>query len=146
MVNITGALVVVMAINVMLFLGQASISGISDEANQTLFNCQGSILGGFDSNNCNGSYVLDTTNINGTLPQKVTSATDEGNIFTDIFGSIKTWFLDTTGLSYAIDIISAPNKFLTAIGLPGAFSFALAAMWYGITIFLLVAFFWGRNA
>lgn len=145
MANLTMALMVVLSINVILFLGQASIIEINEDAT-VFYNPQDSLLCNFEAGNCNSSaYVLETSEADKLLPDKVTSVSDEGNIFTDIFGSIKQWFLDKTGLAYLIDLLKAPNNFLNAIGLPGAFSFALSAMWYGLTLFLVIAFIWGRS-
>lgn len=147
MSNLTTALIVVMSINLMLFLGQAAVLNINPEGPH-FFDCKGSMIGSLDQNGCNGqSYVLNDTDPANRLPSGVSSVSPEtGNIFTDPFTTLKSWFLDTLGLRYLVQLLSAPMNFLSAIGLPNAFAFAVGALWYGITLFLIVAFLIGRDA
>jgi len=147
MSSLTNALMVVLAINAMLFLGQASVNAISDDAPE-FYNCQGSALGSFEQGNCTtDKYVLDSTDPANRLPSGASSVDpDTGNLYTDSFTTGKSWFLDTLGLNYLVSILSAPMNFLSALGLPQAFSFAIGALWYGVTLFLIVAFLLGRDA
>jgi hypothetical protein len=89
-------------------------------------------------------HVLDDSNPAGRLPSSEAIEAGDGSIFTDMFNSIKSFFTDTLGLGYLADLLSAPKNFLQVLGLPDAFSWGVAALWYGFTLFLVVAFFWGR--
>ena len=138
--NISTALVIVLAINVMLFLGQASALAMNPDGVRFL-NTDGSLLNDFDQ----GNYTTPNTP-DALLPSGEASVDAEtGNIFTDIFSASKSWILDTTGLGYLVNLLGAPANFLKAIGLPGAFAWAIGALWYGMTLFLVVAFIFGRD-
>lgn len=147
MSNLTSALVIVMMVNVVLFLGQMAVNEISSDGPQ-FTQCEGSLLGAFDVNNCaTSNYSLDDSDPADKLPTGESSvAPDTGNIFTDIFTSARSWVLDSLGLKYVVGILSAPSNFLKALGVPPAFAFAIGALWYGVTLFLLISWIMGRDA
>jgi hypothetical protein len=134
------ALLVVLAIDVMFFMGQTAITDINPTGIEFYNYENGSVIGSFDK----GGYVLEN-DVKAKLPDSEGSVNPEtGNIFTDTFNSIKDWFVDTTGIGYVIDIVNAVPNFLKSLGFPVAFSFALGALWHAMTLFLIVAFMWGR--
>lgn len=141
-------LMIVLAINVMLFTAQLSIMNVAQEEGVVaggFYNMNGSLLCRIDGNNCSGTnYVLDNTNPTALYPENEPIDSGDGNFFTDMFGSIKTFFSDTLGLGYIIDILSAPTTILKMIGLPSELSFALGGMWYLFSLLIILAFFWGR--
>jgi hypothetical protein len=142
------ALAIVLCINVMLFTAQLSILNVGIEEGLspgTFYNAQGSLLCKMDGNNCSGTeYVLNDTDPTGLYPDNEPIDSGDGNFFTDMFGSIKTFFSDTLGLGYIMDILSAPTTILKMIGLPSEISFALGALWYAFSLLIILAFFWGR--
>jgi len=139
--NITSALVVVLSINLMLFLGQAAALSLAGDEEIIFYNEAGGLLSDFDS----GNYTT-PTNPDDLLPSGEASVNPEtGNIFTDTFSASRSWILETTGLGYLINLLGAPAQFLYSIGLPAAFAWGIGALWYGITLFLLVAFILGRD-
>lgn len=144
--TLTSALAIMLGIQCLFFLAQVAMVDINPDAS-VFYVCEGSVLGGLDVNNCTGStYVLDDGNPAGLLPSGETSVNPEtGNIFTDSFTGIKSWFLDVTGLSYLVDFLSAPSNILKAIGLPNSFIFGVGALWYGILLFLIIGFLFGRD-
>ena len=143
--NLTTALVFVMALNVIMFIGQASVLGLNPDAN-TFFTNKGQILNEFDKNKGVGEAVLETDDTYTNLPSVEGQVSPQsGNWFSDIFTSIKSWFAKTTGGNYIIQVTSAPYNMLKAIGLPNSITFALGGLWYGITFFLLVAWAFGRD-
>lgn len=146
MSNLTTALTFVMILNVLMWFGQVSMLELNEDGT-VYFNCEGTMLEMFDKNNCNGTYELDDSETVSDLPtaEEDISATT-GNIFTDMFSSIKDWFNDVTGLNYLYAILKAPYNLLKAIGLPNEIVFGLGALWYAITFFLIIAFFWGRDS
>lgn len=139
--NLSTALVVVLAINVMLFMGQAGAMALNPDSSPVFYSEDGSLLSNFDE----GNYTT-PSDPKTLLPSGEASVNPEtGNIFTDIFSATKNWILETTGLSYLLDLLGAPANFLKAIGLPSAFAWAIGSLWYGITLFLIVAFILGRD-
>lgn len=147
MSNLTTALLVVLSVNLMLFIGQAAVIGI-DPSGPNFYNCEDSILGAVEQSGCSGdSYVLDDSDPASRLPSSVNSVDPEnGYVYTDDFSTGKSWLLDGLGLKYVGAILGAPMYFLSAIGLPPAFAFGVGALWYGVTLFLIVAFLLGRDA
>jgi len=147
MTNLTGALIMVMAINVMLFLGQIAVLEMND-VGSIVYNCEGSLLSEFEQNSCaGGNYTLNDVDPTTGLPTVEGSVSPTtGATYTDSFTGIKGWLIDRTGLSYLVNVLSAPSNLLKAIGLPAAFSFAIGTLWYGVTLFLFIAFMFGRDA
>jgi len=143
--NLTVALSFVIALNVLMFLTQAAILEVNPDAT-TFFTNKGTMLDSFDANKNTGNYTLDTDAVSEHLPTgKGSISVTTGNLFTDMFSSIKTWLADKTGLSYLSGIVSAPYNILKSMNLPNAFVFAMGTMWYVLTLFLLIAFIWGRD-
>lgn len=142
--NATISLVFVLTLNVFLFLSQVAIIEMNPDGT-IFFNCEGSMLQTFDKNNCQSTnYILDDSDITGELPQSEGAISPTtGNFFTDVVSSIKDWFTTLPGINYMYAMLSAPYNLLKNMGAPAALSFALGTLWYGITFFLLVAFFWG---
>lgn len=146
MTNITQALVIVMSINIMLFLGQVSVLELNPEGD-LFFNCTNTLIGDLEESNCQGNtYALTDTDPVTGLPRTESDVNAEtGNIFTDTFNAAKDWLTGITGLDYVVAMVTAPKNFLMSIGAPPAFSFAVGVLWYSITFFLLVAWLLGRD-
>ena len=145
--NLTWALVVVLCVNAVLFMGQIAMLEVNPDAGR-YFDCKDSLLGSFDKNKCQGTdYLLDKSIAQNNLPSgSPTIESNTGNVFTDTFNAVKSWFLTTLGLQYLFDLVSAPYNFLQMFGLPAAFSFAIATVWYGITLFLIINWIKGGSA
>ena len=73
-----------------------------------------------------------------------TISPDTGLAFTDIFVSTKTWFVDQTGLGFLLSVFSGPKVILVFMGLPEALAWAISALWYGLSLLVVVTFIWGR--
>lgn len=140
------ALAIVLAVNCMLWLGQVAALEMNPEGPQ-FYNCAGSMIGQFEATQCAGGvYVLNDSNPAARLPTAGgTIEVDSGQSYTDTFAASNNWFTDATGLSYLYNILAAPSNFLKAVGVPAAFAFAVGAMWYCFTLFLIIAFVLGRN-
>lgn len=134
------ALVIVLAIDVMLFLLQFSVLSINPEGPH-FFNYNGSSIQSFDA----GNYTLDTSSTGDRLPEAAGVTETDSNWFTDTWNTIKNWLLNTTGLKYLLQILSGPGTVLTMLNVPLAFAYAIGAMWYGLTLFLLISWGLGRN-
>lgn len=139
--NLTTALIIILCIDAVLFLGQLAIADINPDG-PSFLNYEDSFISGFDA----GNYTLDQENIANKLPTGEASVSAEtGNIFTDLFSSARSWFLDTTGLGYVLNILGGPVTYLGYLGTPPGFTYAVAFIWYGLTLFLIVGFIFGRN-
>lgn len=138
--NVTIALTFVMCLNVLMWLGQVSINDINPDSTQ-YFNCEGGLMSNYG--NCNTYNMSDSTSLLPTAEGSISATT--GNFFTDTFSSIKSWFLKLPGVNMIAGIVSAPYNIMKAIGLPIELCFGLGVFWYAITIFLIIAFFWGRE-
>jgi hypothetical protein len=138
--NITTGLVIVLAINVMLFLGQAAATDLNPTGTN-IYDGSGSLISDFEG----GNYTMPSDPAS-FLPSGESSVNPEtGNIFTDTFSTSRSWMLEKTGLSYLLNMLSAPAQFMYSIGLPAQFSWAIGSIWYAITLFLIAAFILGRD-
>ncbi len=143
--NLTMALMFVLVLNVFMFLSQASVMNLNPEGTE-FHNREGTMLESFNKGEVDGDPVLDTQSTTDALPEaEGTISATTGNLFTDTFSSIKNWFAKATGLSYLYGIVSAPYNMLKSMNLPNDFVFAIGTLWYGLTLFLIVAFFWGKE-
>ena len=125
-----------------LFLSQAAIIDVNPEFGQNLtVNCQSGLLGVIGDCETLG---LDQ-DPKDSLPGGGNAVQEDTNFFTDIFSSIKNWILDITPVSYVLDILKAPMNLLKAMKAPDVVSFALGTAWYGLNLFLVIAFIWGRQ-
>ena len=139
------ALIIVLSLNLVMFLGQAAIIDVADEVGNTqmFYNASGSLICSHDVNGCTGSvYTPRDDDPTSLLPTASTVEEGDGNFITDIFGSISSWFSDK--VAYLTSLFSAPATFIGFLGLPEAAAFALGAVWYMFTLLVVVAFFWGR--
>jgi len=139
--SLLSAVILVLSLNLIMFLVGA---GIADIGGANPFNTEKNVLNKFNSGT-NGTYDL-PSDPGAALPGggATSISPDTGNVFTDTFTSIKTWFVDATGLGWILSILQGPKIILTTMGLPAAAAWAIAALWYGITLFIIVAFLWGR--
>jgi len=127
------ALGVVLMLNFAFFLAQLGIDVIGGDEATNYFNYDGSMLSKYDD----GDYNLKEFD-ESDLPESESGVSPEGNIFTDLFKTVKNWFLDVSGGKYILGIVNAIPNFLKAIGLPNEISFAIGFVWHAMTVFLVV--------
>ena len=146
MAELGNVLAIVLAVNALLFLGQVAALELNPEGTQ-FYNCGENILSSFEASNCtNGVYVLDDSDPASQLPSQGSEiSAGTGDIITDTFSAVISWFTQSTGLRYLYNILAAPANFLKALGVPSAFAFAIGALWYGFTLLTIVAFVLGRD-
>ena len=134
-------LVLIVCIDLLSFLGQAAITDINPDK-VAFYTCEGGVL---QSGSENGTCVSQSQDPRENLPDATSPLvpTTE-NIFTDMFSSIKSFFVEKTGLGDIFLILIGPVRYLIPLGLPLAFTFALGAAWLVISFFVLISFFWGR--
>lgn len=139
--SVTRAFVVVMAVNVVLWLGQIAAININPQAPRFI-NYEGNLLNDVDA----GNYQLNTSDPYSYLPSGRASVDlDTGNIFTDVFSSLLDWVGRSTGLNYFLEVIGAPYHFLLAIHIPEPAAYAIGSMWYLTTILLFILLITGRG-
>lgn len=144
--NLTINMVFVLTVNVLMFLGQIAVYNLNPESAPNYYSNKGTVLENFDKNRGIGEPVLDTDNAINELPSGEGSVSPTtGNFFTDTFSSIGSWFKQKTGLAYLFGIISAPYNMLKSMNLPNPYCYAIGTLWYGLTLFFVIAFFWGRD-
>ncbi len=143
--NMTMALVFVMLLNVFMWLSQVAALDINPSGPQ-YYHCEGSVMEGFGSDCDNVSRSVVNTDVVSQLPQSQNIVVSSGNPFTDVFNNILSWMKGVPGVNYAVSIVSAPSSILKSMGMPNELSFGLGVLWYGITVFLLVSFLWGRES
>lgn len=128
------ALLFVLMVNILFFFAQLGMADVNPDAPQ-LMNYNGSHIQGYDK----GNYTLIEFSAD-ELPEPEAQVNTEGNFFTDIFSSMKNWFLDLPGVSHVVGIVNAVPNFLKAIGLPIEVSYALGYLWHALSVFLVVMF------
>jgi hypothetical protein len=130
------ALGVVILLNLVFFLAQIGVASLGSDLQ--FFNYNGSMIKKYDA----GNYELVEFNSN-ELPDSQSAVSTEGSIFTDVWQTVKNWFLDIPGVKYVVAIVNAVPNFLAIIGLPKEIVFAIGFIWHAMTVFLLVVFLKG---
>lgn len=137
------AIAVMIILDVMLFLSQTALDKVAAEESviaPQFYDYDKSVLKQYDT----GNYTT-PENISELLPDAQGAVDpDTGNIFTDLFSSMKDWFLDIPGVKYVIGVVTAVPNALKSMGLPAEISFALGAIWHVITFLLVLAWLFGR--
>lgn len=139
--NFTTAFVIVMVLNVLMSLTQLSITniGLNDPTayGSEYFHCEGTLLGHY-TDNC--QKLVDSRNPRNDMPQQSNIPSSSGG-FGDIISVILGWFADIPGLNYVISILLGFSSILHAM-LPNenAFVIIVSGAWYGLTLWLSIAF------
>lgn len=148
-IGVMMALLVVLSIDGFLFMGQMAVTdtsiaiGIAVPNRTKFINFDDSILYEYDR----GNYTLSTNTSTDELIGTDSSVnTETGDIFTDTFAKVKSWFTSAgQGIAVFFQILAGPYRYLVMAGTPGWFSFTVGAIWYILTLALVVAFIAGRN-
>lgn len=146
--KIVVTLMIILAVDVLLMFAQVSVTQISNEYNTggpDFFDFDKSFISRFDQ----GNYTV-ITNSSGIIPEASDSvSTETGNLFTDSARSLKTWFAKTTGSvvtgwDYFTSFLGGPTNYFSKIGAPQLFVFGFGALWYGLTLLLLILLIFNR--
>ena len=137
------AIVVMVMINIMIFLGQTAITNVAADEGVTgpvFYDYEDSILKKYDA----GGYTL-SNNVSSLLPAGQGEVVpNTGNFFTDMFSTVKNWFLDIPGVNYAVGVVTAVPSLISNMGFPDELAFALGALWHVMTLILVVAWLFNR--
>lgn len=143
--TLTFLLLIILCIDGLLFLTQVSMDNINPLDSPQIYTYNGGVMQSYDG----GNYTLNPDDYASQLPSAESSVNPEtGNIFTDAFSSIKSWFSDSSvgrGISYVTQILGGPVNYLKVLGAPIEFMFVIGAIWYGMTMFALVMLLFGRT-
>lgn len=134
-------LILILCIDAMLFLVNVAVYDINGSEfygyNATIIKNADTGGGNYDVSQLSESDIPSSTS---------TVDPETGAFFTDIFRSVRNWiFQNIPGAQTVTMAINALPHFLSAIGLPQIFVFAIGAVWHLFGIFTLVAFIWGRE-
>jgi hypothetical protein len=125
--------VFVLFVNISCYATQQSIDEINPSAQY--FSYSGTLLNSYDA----GNRTLKEFSSD-ELPTSEGDVSTDTGIFTDMFKTLKNWFLQSTGLNYVIGIVSAVPNLLKAIGLSSEVAFLLGFFWHAFSIFLIISF------
>jgi hypothetical protein len=144
--NTTIALIFILTLQMLMFFASTAMHDINPDYGG-FYNLQGTILESAQKKDGSaGQYVMETSKVQDQLPQQGSSvAQTNGLFFTDIFGSIKTWFVSLPGVNYIYGIVTAPYNILALMNLPGEIVFGLGSLWYLVTFMIVIGWFWGRD-
>jgi len=139
-----GALLLIICVDVILLLGQLSISTINPESSASFINYNASMFKSYDS----GGYILNTSQVNDLIPggdQPITEGSS-GDIFSDTFRIMNTWIFSGKIFEVVLTTLAGPYTYLAnpVLGLPAWFSMIVGGAWIIITFFLLAVLILGR--
>lgn len=146
MSNLTVGVVFVTFLNILAFMATTAMADLSAGEGVVLYNCSGTILETYSSGNCQEVYVPNTATVSSQLPGSVKEVSESTGFFIiDVLSSVRAWVTDK--INYVTAFVTAPYSLISAIpGLPEIFKGLIGLLWYGLTIFLWVAFIVGRDA
>ena len=141
--NVTTALIFVLVLNLLMAVSAIAMTQLWSEDNvdapPTFCSNQGDL---FYKNSAN---IVNNSNIENIIPgASETTSPTTGNIFTDVFSSIRNWLLGQPGLNYLYIIVSSPACALQLL-LPAQLTPLFIGFWYTMTVFLILAFLWWRD-
>jgi hypothetical protein len=134
-------LIFVVVLDAFLFMGQLAVNEINPAGAPQFFDLGKSITASQDA----GNYTL-SDDVLGKLPEGEGAVSPvTGNIFTDVFTSMTSWFKSVPGVGYITAYVNAFPSFLNSLGLPPLFVFIIGSMWHTINIFAIILLIWGRD-
>jgi hypothetical protein len=130
--------IIVVCVNVLLFLAQVGADKINPDSS-SLYTYEGSFMQGYDA----GDFTLNQ-NSTGIMPSSEGSVSPTtGNLFTDVFASIKNWFTDSTGGRYFTALLWGIPNILKSTGMPSEVVFALGVLWNALAVISFIVFLKG---
>jgi hypothetical protein len=141
------AILIILCIDGILFMGQYAIYDIGAEmgieAETVFFHYPDSFLSKFAHN----GTITTNSSIDDLLGTDSEVNPETGDVFTDTFAKVKSWFTGIgAGMAIFFEALAGPYRYFVMLGMPWWFNLSFGAIWYGITILLFVAFIAGRSA
>lgn len=140
--NIITALIIVLGINLLLFSSQSAVcemrygTSTCPPGSERFYTSEGGIL---EHKNLSDTNVYDDLPKSGGAVQG-----DQGNIFTDVTGTILSWLGKVPGVNTLVATLRTPYLFMQVLGLPDGWAALLATFWYFVTLGLLFLVITGR--
>ena len=143
--TLTGLLIIVLLVDAICFLGQVALAD-TGLTNSTNLGVDAGVLEKLNG----GSYSLNSTDPNAYLPGSNPGISTNGNIISDTYNDLKIWFSKASstvnaGFDILLSLLAGPYPYFVSIGLPQSVNFVVGAVWYLLTIMLIVAFVAGRT-
>ena len=130
--------IIMISINVILFMVQISSDKINPDSS-SLYTYEGSFMQDYDS----GDYILNQ-NESGIIPTSEGSVSPTtGNLFTDVFASVKNWFSNSLGGKYFTQLLWGIPNILKSLSIPSEIAFALGVFWHTLTVISFIVFLKG---
>lgn len=141
MSNLTIATTFIVILNILMWFSQISMLALNP-AGSVCYNLEGSLI----DNSQTSTGVL-SNDVIADLPESQGQVTtDSGNIFTDVFNNILSWFKSAPGVKYIYGVVAAPYNILKCMNLPVEFVAGIGTLWYLVSFLTFLAFLWGRDA
>jgi len=144
-------LVIILVVDVLLFFSQVGIAAVQSDysvSGGSIFYDNESFIQQFNVDG-SGGYLL-SSNSSGVIPEASDSvSTETGNLFTDSARSLKSWFSKATGSivtgwDYFTGFLGGPVHYFNNVNAPPEFVFGFGALWYGLTLLLLILLIFNR--
>jgi len=137
----------ILTMNVSFFLADQGMQSVQADIDNTkspnsLFDKDASMMADFDK----GNYTLSDPILPDDVDAESVSSDSEGNFFTDTWKTLKNGFSSVSQLGWVLKMANSIPSFLSKIGLPLAFVWAIGFLWHGLFIFLLVLVLTGRGS
>lgn len=130
-------------VNILLFTSQLGINALAADAgvaSPQIYTYEGSVISDYDQ----GNYTV-RQDLGSELPSDEGQIeVDNGNIFTDTFKTVSNWLKGVTGYKYLKAAVTGVPNLLKGMGLPIEVAFSLGALWYCMSIILVVGFITGK--
>ena len=139
-----GLFIVLLALDLILFFSQVAISELNPTNENIFYNYENSYLRTVDSDN----FTLNLNDTSALFPEEDSSISEEGNVFSDAYRSLKNWFLDTSigqGFTMFFRFLGGVTFILQDAGAPRIFVFGIGAFWYLLTLFGFLSWIFGRG-
>lgn len=143
--NLTIATIFIVVANLLMYFSGVAMHTINPTGSQC-YSVTGSIIGEKITTDLGSNLTVLENDVVNDLPQaEGTISTGTTSIFTDIFNNILSWVKSTPGLNYLYGVVAAPYNIMKCTGLPNQFIAGVGALWYLVSLLVLLAFLWGRD-
>ena len=146
MAELINTIILILAMNIVLILGQGIISEINPDSNicgtGQAYDVKNSIIGGADLGN--NTLDQEIPSKNNSFPQMNIGQTTVSVIttgFNDVYTGLKNWVTNNPvgqTVNFVFNLFTAPYKFLLCLGVPSLWSFLVGAFWLFLTMFLVI--------
>lgn len=139
--NLTTILIIMLIMDVLFLFVNSAVTDLNP-ARSNYFRYNQSFISDVDS----GGFKLNQTAYNNVIPETESGVTTTGNMFTDVFRTIKGWFSPLgKAWNFFIRFLGGPITYLVDMGAPSIVIFGLGSLWYLMSLWLLLMLLFGRG-